>query len=132
MENLERVMIVARNPLTWEKVSAILEPWNLDVICCSTVAEAREVLGCQSPALVFCEGGLRDGTYKDLLETARETHSGARVVVLGGPGKTERSSLALEHGAYAVLRAVAEPVDIEWIAVRAMREENRLRDAFGA
>lgn len=128
-----RAMVVSANPSTWQKMSAPLERWGMDVICCSTVAEAREVLGREPLSLVFCEEWLRDGTYHDLLGAAKA--SDVRCVVVYGPGAFEDVSFkskALREGAYAVIGSGADAVDIEWIASRAVHKDAPHRAAVGA
>jgi DNA-binding NtrC family response regulator len=133
MQNACRALIVSPNPRTWQKMSASLETSGMDVICCSTVAEAREVLEQEPLPLVFCEEWLRDGTYHDLLGAAKA--SDTHLVVVHGPGACEDAgfkSKALKQGAYAVIGSGADAVDIEWIATRTLHDGARFRAAVGA
>jgi DNA-binding NtrC family response regulator len=133
MQNACRALIVSPNPRAWQRMSAALETSGMDVICCSTVAEAREVLEHEPLPLVLCEEWLRDGTYNDLLGAAKA--SDAHLVVVHGPGAFEDAGFktkALEQGAYAVIGSGADAVDIEWIATRAIHDDGRFRAAVGA
>ena len=130
MANACRALVVSLNPRTWQRMSAVLDAWGVDVICCSTAAEAREALEREPFPMVFCEDWLRDGTYHEVLDAAKASVPDVHFVVVSGPAVEHDRGFkaeALEQGAYAVLGASADSVDIEWLAARAIHEAARVR-----
>jgi len=85
---LPRVLLLEDDPVVRLFVQMALEPLALDVVPCSTLAEARLVLDNCDVRLVFTDLRLPDGSGLDLLQwlkdSARSTGVVCRTVVFSG------------------------------------------------
>lgn len=109
----------------------VLEAFSTDVVCCSNLAQAEEVLSTQSFEVVFCDEFLPDGSYADLIHPNHFENKIPRVIVATRVGEWELYLEALRRGAFDVVRAPFPPTDVEMTVIRALREEETLsRTAF--
>lgn len=100
----------------------ILEPLSLNVISCSALRQAQEVLSRQEVLLVFCDEVLGDGSYRDLLLADKVRRGNLRVVVTIRTGEWDEYLEAMRLGAFDAVRCPLHPTDIELVLLRAARE----------
>ncbi len=99
----------------------ILDSLSLNVISCSEVTQAQEVLARQDVPLVFCDERLADGGYRDLL-ACTANRKPPRIVVTIRTGDWDQYLDAMRQGAYDAIRFPLQPTDVELVVLRAMRE----------
>ena len=102
----------------------ILENLSLNVISCSAISQAEEVLARQEIPLVFCDELLSDGCYRGLLSATRRTgQKASRVVVFTiRAGEWDEYLEVMRLGAFDAMWCTAHPTDVELVVLRAMRE----------
>ena len=103
----------------------MLDNLSTNVISCSTLRQAEEVLSQQTIDLVFCDQRLPDGTYRDLLSVRRLGHKMPRVVVTTRVGGWEDYTEATRLGAFDVIPSPLHPTNVELTVIRAMRNEEQ-------
>lgn len=101
----------------------LLEGMPVDIISCSTLDQAREVLHGQTVNLIFCHETLPDGSYRDLLDGGSRHQKTPPVIVTLGVGEWEEYLEALRFGAFDVIRCPTHPTDVELAVIRALRPE---------
>jgi DNA-binding NtrC family response regulator len=99
----------------------ILENLSLNVISCSALSEAEEVLSRQEVPLVFCDEILSDGCYRNLLSAHKAGQRAPRIVVTIR-GEWDEYLEAIRLGAFDVVRCPFRPTDIEMVIIHAVRE----------
>jgi two-component system response regulator PilR (NtrC family) len=118
-----RALLVSAGLEVRKPLLQVLESFSTDVVCCSTVAQAEEVLSRQAFEVVFCDEHLPDGSYADLIHPQHYEHRVPRVIVATRVGEWELYLEALRRGAFDVVRAPWHPTDVEMTVIRALREE---------
>jgi len=118
-----RVLVLSPHFEVRQRLHRTLEALPADVIACSTLAQAVEVLSRQSVDLVFCDEHLTEGSYGDLIDSNYSGRKFPRVVVVTGTGEWELYFDAVGDGAFDVVRSPWHATDVEMIVIRAMREE---------
>ena len=121
-----RALLVSARLEVRKPLLQVLEGFSTDVVCCSTLEQAEEVLSCQSFEAVFCDEHLPDGGYADLLHPHRFERKIPRVIVVTRVGEWELYLEALRKGAFDVVRAPWHSTDIEMTVIRALHEEEAL------
>jgi len=101
----------------------VLESLSADVVCCSSRAEAEEILSHQSFEVVFCDEHLPDGSYADLIHADHCEHKIPRVIVATRVGEWQLYREAMRKGAFDVVRAPWHASDVEMTVIRALHEE---------
>jgi DNA-binding NtrC family response regulator len=113
-------LIEVRRPLL-----KTLERLSTDVLVCSTLAQAEEVLLLKAVEVVFCDEHLVDGSYQDLIHAGHFEHRIPRVVVTTRTGDWELYFAAVAKGAFDVIRSPWHATDVEMVVIRALREEQQ-------
>jgi DNA-binding NtrC family response regulator len=116
------VLIVSARMEHRRTLLRILEGLNIDVLVCSTLAQARVALSKRTAALSFCDEKLPDGTYSDFLELQDRKVKKSRVIVTMMNDKWERYLEAIRLGAFDVLQFPFAPTDVELSLIHAMRK----------
>lgn len=97
----------------------------MDPVCCSGVQEAFTLLPEACPSLIFCEETLADGTYRDLLRLMGKTARTRFVVISPTADVDANYNEAISLGAFDMIASPCRRSDVQWIAIRAMHEDNR-------
>jgi DNA-binding NtrC family response regulator len=105
-------------------LARIFEGLNLEVVICSSLAQATDFLAHQTTDLIFCDENLPDGTYRDLLAQKLPGRKNPPVVVAVKESNWERSLEAIWRGAFDVIRRPCTPNDVELVLIHAVRAEN--------
>jgi DNA-binding NtrC family response regulator len=123
LERYVRALLVSARLEVRKPLLQVLEGFSTDVVCCSTVAQAEEVLSSQVFEVVFCDEHLPDGSYADLIHPHHCGQRIPRVIVATRVGEWELYLEALRKGAFDVVRAPWHSTDVEMTVIRALREE---------
>jgi DNA-binding NtrC family response regulator len=124
-----RALLVSPRLEVRKPLLQVLEGFSTDVICCSTIAQAEEVLDRQSFEAVFCDEHLSDGFYSDLIHADHFERRVPRVIVVTRVGEWELYLEALRKGAFDVVRSPWHPTDVEMTVIRALHEEEAVSHA---
>ncbi len=116
------VLIASSDLRNRQALRAILIQHGLDPICSSTVQETRETLAKLPVSIVFCERQLADGSFRDLLKTAKQARPEVFVVVTSRTGNSDEYFEAKRLGAFEVISSPCHPTDGGWVVIRAMPE----------
>jgi DNA-binding NtrC family response regulator len=106
-------------------VKNAMSQWAMEVISCSTLQEARALLPDPTLSLIFCEETLRDGTYSDVLNILGRPLKTRMVVISPSSHVDEKYQEAIGTGAFDVIASPCRPSDVQWMVIRAIREESR-------
>jgi len=101
----------------------VLEAISADVVACSSLKQANEVLSHQSFEVVFCDEQLPDGSFADLIHSDHYEHRIPRVIVATRVGEWEFYFEAMRKGAFDVVRCPWHATDVEMTVIRALHEE---------
>ena len=122
----ESHIVVASSDLEIRRhVLEIVNKLGLDPICTSTIGQFREVLAHNNVDLVICDQKLSDGGYVDLLAaTCLSNVTKVRVVLMSSVLDPEEYHAARRLGLFEVIASPCRPTDVEWIVIRAKRDEH--------
>lgn len=127
MKLQKQVLIASSNLEMHKRLTLIFTPWHLDLLSCSSLKAAWDVLIQRTVFLAFCEDRLSDGNYHELLAPAKDAAAISRlVVVFRTPTNYEmRATAAIERGAYATLGPFSDDTEVESVLIRAIRDDGR-------
>jgi DNA-binding NtrC family response regulator len=128
MHAQKRVLIASSNRETRQRFTRIFEPWHLELVSCSSLKAAREILAQRAVFLVFCQDHLTDGNYQDLLAVAKNSRPTPRLVVAFREANSCEPLTpheAIRMGAYDILHPFCDDTDVEGLVIRAIRDEAR-------
>lgn len=106
----------------------MLEGMSVDVISCSTVSQAMEVLSSRKIELVFCDENFSDGSFRDVLRANQMWIGRPRITVIAHFGKLADYMEAMQLGVFEVISPALHPTDVELAVIRAKRDE--VRESF--
>ena len=110
----------------------ILDGLPINVFSTSTLRQAEEVISQKKLALVFCDEHLPDGSYRELLSASGTAQKQPPVVVTTHDGEWNDYLEATRRGAFDVIRYPLQPVDVELVVIRAMRDQRGPSVPLGA
>ncbi len=119
------VLIVSASVEDRKALLHVLESLSTNVISCSNLAQAGEVLSQQTIGLVFCDDHLPDGTYRDLLTLRQTGQRSLCFVVTTRVGEWDEYLEATQLGAFDVIPIPLHATDVELTVIRAMRREEQ-------
>jgi DNA-binding response OmpR family regulator len=102
------LLIVSQSPDTPAALSAMLEPKAWKVHQAQTCGEAIARLDVESIAVVVCDSGLPDGSWKDMLAYTAYAPNGPALIVTSRAADEALWAEVLNLGGYDVL---AQPFD---------------------
>jgi DNA-binding NtrC family response regulator len=123
MQDEVSILVVSADLESRRTVNKIIEELSMQIISCSTLKQAEQVLSFGRPNLIFCDERLPDGSYLDLLQPQHSGRVAPPVVVLTRTGEWDLYVDATRRGAFDVLRSPWCPTDFELCVIRAVREE---------
>jgi DNA-binding NtrC family response regulator len=80
--------------------------------------------------LVFCDRGLTDGTYRDVLAITRSRSRNVRLVVTSRLADWDEYLEALHDGAFDLIASPSQTADIVRVISQAQREDQKTGTAF--
>lgn len=120
MVDRAHILLVSGDPETRRMLSEALRPSGAKLTSASSVAEARQLLARERPALVFCERRLADGSFRDVLRTQEVTQTGLPVVVASRLAETEEYLEAMRMGAFDFIAQPYHRGEVEQIVQNAL------------
>ena len=100
----------------------ILDREGWKTICASTASECEEVFNSHNIQVVFCERGLSDGTYRDLLAMTRSRGRNVCLVVTSRLADWDEYLEALNDGAFDLIASPSQTADVVRVLNQAHRE----------
>jgi DNA-binding NtrC family response regulator len=125
MELQKQVLIASSNLEVHQTLSQIFTPWHLNLLSCSSLKTAQDILAQRAVFLAFCEDRLPDGNYHELLVPAMHGTPIQRLaVVFRTPNNYGmRATAAIQRGAYAALGPFSDEIEVESVLIRAIRDD---------
>lgn len=117
------ILVVSSEIRNHNSLRDILDREGLKTICASAVGECQEVFASQNIDLVFCDRGLADGTYRDILAMTRSKSPHVRLVVTSRLADWEEYLEALDNGAFDLIASPSQAADIIRVINQAQRED---------
>jgi DNA-binding NtrC family response regulator len=121
MENPWEVVVVSSNLANRQDVAQMLFRLGIDPICVSSVDQCQEIRRSKNVGLVFCEGWVKDGTYRDVLSAFASANRHTKIVMMSELASPEDCQQARNLGVFDVIPFPCRPTDIEWMVIRARR-----------
>jgi DNA-binding NtrC family response regulator len=90
----------------------ILNREGWETICASTVSECEEVFANKDIDLVFCDRGLTDGTYHNILAITHLLSRNVRLMVTSRVADWDEFLEALHDGAFDLITSPSQTLDI--------------------
>lgn len=133
MNNPISILVVSSEIQNRNSLRDILDREGWKTIPASTVGECEEVFAKQSIDLIFCDRGLADGTYRDILAMTRSKSPCARLVVTSRLADWEEYLEALDNGAFDLIASPSLTGDIIRVIHQAQHaDEMKATAALGA
>lgn len=125
MSDTWQIMVASSDLENRRHLLSILDRQGFGTFCAANVSQCREILDKQDVGLVFCDRSFVDGDYRDVLAAAaeRRPESKARVVLLAAAADSDQYKNAKDLGVFEVISAACRPTDVEWMVIRAKRED---------
>ena len=117
------ILVVSSEMQNRNSLRDILNQEGWRTIDASTVGECEEVFTNQNVDLVFCDRGLADGTYRDILAMTRLRSPCVRLVVTSRLADWEEYLEALDNGAFDLIASPSLAADIIRVIHRAQHED---------
>ncbi len=127
MSDTWQIMVASSDLENRRHLVSILDRQGFGTFCAANVSQCREILDSQKVGLVFCDRSFADGDYRDVLAATAGRKPGlkARVVLLAALADSEQYKTAKDLGVFEVISAACRPTDVEWMVIRAKRDEQR-------
>jgi DNA-binding NtrC family response regulator len=115
-------LIVSASMENRKALLRILEGLPVDTFVVATIEQAQEVLSRHSIDLICCEESLPDGSYRQLLQPTTAKNKLTRFVVMLRTGEWDEYLEAMRLGVTDVLRCPPQPIEVELVLIRVVRE----------
>ena len=122
-KELNLLVVAAHSEKNKKSLLGVLHGLPINIYSAAKIEQAQEVLSSQPIAVIFCDGRLSDGPYRDLLSVVSSKHPATQFVVVLSPDEWSEQNDALKLGASDVLRCPLQPTDVELVLIRAVRGE---------
>ncbi len=117
-----RKILVALSDLAGQKsLAGALGTTGLDAVFTSTLREAREVLGKEQVAVVFCQVELEDGSFRDILDSGETSRHRVPVVVCSSFYDKDVYIDAMCRGAFDFIAYPYAKKEVDWILSGALQ-----------
>jgi DNA-binding NtrC family response regulator len=118
-----RLVVLAVSNLNCRQIlTDVLKNWGLEAVAVSTVRSALALLDDPDVALIFCEGNLVDGSFRELLKAASSRRPPLRLVALVHAEKDYSDAIRL--GAFDAIPVSCRRSDLQWMMINALRDRN--------
>jgi DNA-binding NtrC family response regulator len=126
------ILVVSSEIRNRNSLRDVLNRQGCKTIHASTVGECEEVFANQSVDLVFCDRGLADGTYREILAMTRLRSPCVRLVVTSRLADREEYLEALDNGAFDLITSPSQTADVVRVISRARHDDEMTSTAaFG-
>ena len=123
MENPIPILVVSSESKNRLALMEILDREGWKTICASTASECKEVFYNHKIHVVFCERGLSDGTYRDLLAMTRSQGRSLCLVVTSHLADWDEYLEALNDGAFDLIASPSQTTDVVRVLNQAHHED---------
>jgi DNA-binding NtrC family response regulator len=123
------VLIICSNSADSNKAAQIVRDMSLQSVVCSSLTEARSLIGRRAFQLVFCDDDLPDCNLRNSLRVLASATGGVPVVVLSHLAGWDAYMKALSAGAFDYIACPPEPIETERIVRLAHSKNLRARPA---
>jgi DNA-binding NtrC family response regulator len=109
-------------------LAKILTANGIEFAYASCIEDCKEIVARDSVGLIFWDGHLADGAWRDLLDSIWSLDRRVKIVLMPHGDDRENHQAIGQMGVFGVVPFPCQPTDIEWIlsrAVRAEREEEK-------
>lgn len=120
-----RSLIVTTKADQKNDLSAVMEQYGLESICCETSKSARELLRSQNFSVVFCEDGLPDGGFRSLLRDMGQRTKGTPMIVVSAQDDWDTYLESLRAKAFDRLTFPTDQSGIEQVLLAALSESRQ-------
>ncbi len=120
-----KAMLAVRDPACAERLSRILSSSGVETRSCSTVSEAIRALATDPLDIVFCQGRLPDGTFREVLRFA-DSHGGVPLVVCTDFYDKKGYLESMSLGAFDYIAYPFSSGDVGWIVSNALRKASHV------
>lgn len=124
-----RTIVATANDSTWQDLSAMLEPLNVDVSRADSVAQCKHIFCRDRVDLVFCDESLDDGNYWDVY---RAVTIGLivkpKVILMARNLGYPECEQAKQCGIFAVIESPCRKSAVEWTILLAKRSARDPKD----
>jgi DNA-binding NtrC family response regulator len=117
------ILVVSSESKNRYALMEILDREGWKTICASTAGECKEVFHNHDIHVVFCERGLSDGTYRDLLAMTRSQGRSVCLVVTSRLADWDEYLEALNDGAFDLIASPSQTADVVRVLNQAHRED---------
>jgi DNA-binding NtrC family response regulator len=106
------------------RVIQILDRLGLGYIVATSVGQCLAMLEREHVGLIFCDRNLSDGSYLEILgPTNSDSARRIRVVLMSSLMEPNEYHVARRSGLFELISVPCRPTDVEWMIIRAKREE---------
>jgi DNA-binding NtrC family response regulator len=123
MDKTIPILVVSSDSKNRYALMEILDREGRKTICASTASECEEVFHSHNIDVVFCERGLSDGTYRDLLAMTRSQGRSVCLVVTSRLADWDEYLEALDDGAFDLIVSPSQATDVVRVLNQAQRED---------
>jgi DNA-binding NtrC family response regulator len=116
------ILIVSSESKNRHALMEILDREGWKTIYATTASECEEVFNNHKIHVVFCERGLSDGTYRDLLAMTRSRGRNVCLVVTSRLADWDEYLEALNDGAFDLIASPSQTADVVRVLKQAHRE----------
>ncbi|MGH9326825.1 MAG: hypothetical protein ACRD2B_09105 [Terriglobia bacterium] len=121
MLKLRKILVALSDPMGQRSLAGALRTRGLDAVFTSTLREARDVMGQEQVAVVFCQVQLEDGSFRDLLDSGESRRSKIPVVVCSPFYDKDVYIDAMCRGAFDFIAYPYAKKDVDWILSGALQ-----------
>jgi DNA-binding NtrC family response regulator len=125
MDKTIPILVVSSESKNRFALMEILDREGWKTICTSTASECKAVFQNHNIHVVFCERGLSDGTYRDLLAMSRSQGRSVCLVVTSRLADWDEYLAALNDGAFDLIASPSQTADVVRVLNQAHREDKK-------
>lgn len=114
-------LVTCADPEYLYVLTNLLRDCGLTPILSSTVGEAQAIMSRRTISLIFCEDGLPDGGFCDLLAAAAWAGTRIPVVVVSNADDWNHYLRAMRNGAFDYIQWPPRRAEVEWVVHSALR-----------
>lgn len=115
MLNPRKILVALSDLASQRSLAGALGTKGHDAVFTSTLREAREVLGKEQVAVVFCQVELEDGSFRDILASGETVRARVPVVVCSPFYDKDVYIDAMCRGAFDFIAYPYAQKEVDWI-----------------
>ena len=124
------VLVISSDSAQGDKAAEIVHRMGLPSVLCSSLTDARALIGRQAFQLVLCDDNLPDCNLRTSLKVLASATGGVPIVVISHLAEWDSYMKALNAGAFDYIAFPAERAEAERILRLALNHNSGARSAF--